>query len=327
MKKRKFITILCGGFIPYVFEDLRHDERVTVFNQTVKNINNPVLKVIRKIHLGKKIDERVHLPFKNIWGSCLDDIKWEDDTQYYVIFLEPYPLKPSYLNNLREKHNVKYILYAGFVWDDDTYYSKMQRDYSNEISYDYIFSSNPLDVKKYGFEYNNFPYSTISKADENITNENDLYLIGKASGRAQNRLKIFQDVYNVLSNYQITEVPEDKQIYRDEIIYNKVIEYPKVIDGIKKSNCILEVLAEGQTGETLRYYEAVCYNKKLLTTNKNIVNLPFYNPKYMKVFEKPDDIDCDWVKERIPIDYGYDGRFSPSRLIDKIIELEEQKEG
>ena len=46
----------------------------------------------------------------------------------------------------------------------------------------------------------------------------------------------------------------------------------------------------------------------------------------MKVFEKPEDIDWAWVKERIPVDYHYDGRFSPVHLIDKIIELEEEKE-
>ncbi len=46
----------------------------------------------------------------------------------------------------------------------------------------------------------------------------------------------------------------------------------------------------------------------------------------MKVFEKPEDIDWEWVKERITVDYHYDGRFSPRHLIDKIIELEEERE-
>lgn len=66
--------------------------------------------------------------------------------------------------------------------------------------------------------------------------------------------------------------------------------------------------------------------QELLTTNKNIVDMLFYDLRYMKVFEKPEDIDWAWVKERIPVDYHYDGRFSPKHLIDKIIELEEEKE-
>ena len=110
------------------------------------------------------------------------------------------------------------------------------------------------------------------------------------------------------------------------IIYNKRIPYSEVVEKNKASNCILEIISSGQSGASLRYYEAVCYNKKLLTNNKNVVNLPFYNPDYIHVFEKPEDIDWDWVKERIQVDYHYDGRFSPTHLIDKIIELEEEKE-
>ena len=105
----------------------------------------------------------------------------------------------------------------------------------------------------------------------------------------------------------------------------KAMPYPEVVAEAKKSNCLLEVVREGQTGPSFRYYEAVCYNKKLLTNNKNAVNFPFYNPEYMHVFEKPEDIDWEWVKERIPVDYGYDGRFSPSRIFDEVVGMEESK--
>ncbi len=77
------------------------------------------------------------------------------------------------------------------------------------------------------------------------------------------------------------------------------------------SNCILEVLQDGQTGSTLRYLEAVCYNKKLLTTNPRIKNYPFYDERYMKVFSSESDIDYDWVKKRETINYGYKDEFSP----------------
>ncbi len=101
--------------------------------------------------------------------------------------------------------------------------------------------------------------------------------------------------------------------------------YRNIIAEVKRSNCLLEVVREFQDDPSYRYYEAVCYNKKLLTNNKRIVNFPFYNPEYIHVFEKPEDIDWDWVKERIPIDYGYDGRFSPSHLFDEVIEIEKSK--
>ena len=156
--------------------------------------------------------------------------------------------------------------------------------------------------------------------------ENDLYLINNAKGR----LKKFHEVYeyvrqrNVKANFRIVGVKKNDQLYPNEITYNKRLKYRETLKEIKKSNCLLEVLGEEQTSVSMHYSEAVCYNKKLLTDNKAVVNLPFYNPDYMKVFEKPEDIDCEWIKERISVDYGYDGRFSPSHLIDKIIELEQK---
>ena len=82
----------------------------------------------------------------------------------------------------------------------------------------------------------------------------------------------------------------------------------------------MEILQKGQTGPTLRYFEAVCYNKKLLTNNPHIVNFPFYKPEWMKIYQKPEDIDINWLKEKEQIDYGYNGEFSPTKLIDFLYE-------
>ena len=60
------------------------------------------------------------------------------------------------------------------------------------------------------------------------------------------------------------------------------------------------------------------YNKKLLTNNKNVKKFKFYNPEYMKVFEKIEDIDWKWLHEIINVNYHYDGSFSPLRFIKEI---------
>jgi hypothetical protein len=94
--------------------------------------------------------------------------------------------------------------------------------------------------------------------------------------------------------------------------------YHEILEDMYGANCLLEVTAPGQKGVTLRYYEAVCYNKKLLTNNPNIAKLPFYNPRYMKIFQKIEEIDCEWITETETVDYGYDGRFSPVQLLREI---------
>ena len=81
------------------------------------------------------------------------------------------------------------------------------------------------------------------------------------------------------------------------------------------AKCILEIVQKGQVALTLRPYEAVAYNKKLLTNNKTILNFKYYNPKYMRYFEKVEDIDWNWVKCDDGVDYNYQGDFSPRYLL------------
>lgn len=87
--------------------------------------------------------------------------------------------------------------------------------------------------------------------------------------------------------------------------------YERVLKRCAESNCIIEVLQDGQHAQSVRYFEAVCMNKRLLTTNEAVVDLPYYDSRYMKVFHDPMEVDIDWLKNGDMPDYGYDGRFSP----------------
>lgn len=99
---------------------------------------------------------------------------------------------------------------------------------------------------------------------------------------------------------------------------NSKISYPQVVSRVKSSNCVLEVLQTNQKAQSLRYFEAIAYNKKLLTNNPGIVELPYYDDRYMRAFKNIEDIDVDWVRAREKIDYKYKGEFSPLGIIEYI---------
>lgn len=328
---RQFYFIKAYGMLSAsqdkIFEDLKYDNRVKMI-ETNPTGKNKMLFKLKKVHFSRKLNNIINLPFKGIWGQPLNGVDWEDKRDKYIIIehgLLNY-LDISYMLEKRKKYNVKYILYLVDFWQSK--YAARARDFEEKLGFDYIFTFDPLDAEKYGFIYHSIPYSVLEDTKAKFV-DNDVFYIGVA----KNRLSILHDIYNYLShnelslNYRIVGVKHKDQLNETEIVYNETVDYDKTLPEIKRSNCLLEVLSNGQSGATLRYYDAVCYNKKLLTNNKNVVNLPFYNPEYMHVFEKPEDIDCEWVKERIPIDYGYDGRFSPSHLIDKIVKLEEKYYG
>ena len=82
---------------------------------------------------------------------------------------------------------------------------------------------------------------------------------------------------------------------------------------------MVEVLADGQSSSSFRYYEAVVYNKKLLTNNSNVKDMPFYDPKYIQYFDDTYSIDYDWIKDNsYGVDFKYNNEFSILRLFDKL---------
>ena len=183
------------------------------------------------------------------------------------------------------------------------------------------FSFDKGDAEKYGYQHTMCIYSKYDVAAAET--ESDIYFIGyvmdklpmlhqigkKFSGNA------VESSINILGvNLNLREEIEGIHYLSQYKLYDDVVVETNA------SNCILEVVQQGQTGATLRYYEAICYNKKLLTTNVHVKELPFYNPNYMKVFQNVDEIDYDWIKSKTPIDYHYDGRFSPVNLITEILE-------
>lgn len=331
-KSEQFIFVTNKiGSAHYLFYDLYSDERTVVLNGFLKDIRNPIIKGIRKVHLSKKINSKINLPFKNVWGSSLRKIPWDHKFKYYVILLGSslWPIDYTYLLKIKKEYNVKFVLLMLDPWENERM-SVSAHKYADVIKFDCIFSFDPSDVKKYNFIYSDAPYSIIYDSKPYMI-ENDIYLAANAAIRGGADLfhRIYADMknYGLKAIYRLINVPYKDQKFKNEIIYNQYIQYPEVVKEVIRSNCILEVLSTGQSGATNRYHEAICYNKKLLTNNENVVNLPFYDPSYIHVFEKPEDIDWEWVKERIPINYGYNGEFSPLHIIDKIIELEKEKEG
>lgn len=326
MIQRQFYFIKANGMVEdsqlSIFEDLENDNRVIPI-ETNPTGNNKVLFYLKKIHFSNKANSIVNLPFKKIWGQPLKDVRWKENVQH--IFIIPHGvlnfLDVDFMLSQKQKYDVKYCLIVLDYWDSP--YCSRARRIAERGVFDIILTFDPEDAKVNNFIFHDTPYSILLK---NYSPEatNDMYFLGNA----KKRLSVLHDIYNAAKansiklQMRITQV--DEKLKNSNIIYNQHIDYIDSLAEMLKANCILEVMNAGQSGATLRYYEAVCYNKKLLTNNKNVVKLPFYNPNYIHVFEKPEDIDWEWVKDRITVNYHYDGRFSSVNLIDFIIKIIEK---
>ena len=193
----------------------------------------------------------------------------------------------------------------------------------NQFAWDAIYTFDPDDAKEYGFIFSGFNYYSKHEISLNEKIENDVYFVGGLKG---GREKLIYDTYSYLISHNVKCLFDlmafddiDFAPVSDIRFMKKWRPYEDVLLNVSQSKCILEITQEGQKGATLRFFEAVIMNKKLLTNNPMIVDYPFYNPKWMKVYKKLEDIDWEWIKKDAHIDYGYNDEFSPTHLIDRIL--------
>ncbi len=330
MSKYQFYYIKSFGMLSAnqdkMFDDWEKDSRV-ISIETNSTGKNKALFYLKKIHFSRKLNNKINIPFKGIWGNQLKSVNW--DTSKVNIILIPHGVLSyidfEYLQKIKKDFNIKCCLIILDYWDSK--YCARMRETVKKGVFDFAFTFDPNDATKHNLYFHTVPYSILLNDDPKEI-KYDLYYIGNAKKRISllHETYLLAKKYKVENYFRISQVAGKDMLDGEMILYNQPINYPESLQEMINANCILEIMDPGQSGATLRYYEAVCYNKKLLTNNKNVVNLPFYNPDYIHIFEKPEDIDWEWVKKREPIDYHYDGRFSPTHLIDKIIELEEERE-
>jgi len=189
--------------------------------------------------------------------------------------------------------------------------------------FDRVMTFDPEDAKRYNIELCFTPYSEVDMAD--VQEEAQLYFCGVNAERLYLLYCIWLNARkrNAIIRYDLVRCQAFKQFFENDskiCFFEENIEYPKLLREMQKSSCILDITQPGQAGFTLRPYEAVVYNKKLLTNNKRIFEFQFYDERYMRYFEQVDDIDWDWLKEPINVDYGYNGEFSPRILLQKLNE-------
>ncbi|MGN1139134.1 MAG: hypothetical protein ACI4RM_06770 [Ruminococcus sp.] len=319
----RFILVEPGGDITkMMMSDLEHLDNLEIFFQPYI-IKSDLLNKLRQKHLGYKLNKSRVAPFQRIWRRfyTLNKYDFNKSDDYYIIFGNAVlsMTDDGFIRKLNSKPNVHLILYFSDPVDSD--FAKLAKVRANRNKFKYIFTFDPEDAKKYGYILTRSIYSA-SDIEPDTSKKSDICFIGENKGRQQKLEAICDgcEKNNVKYNFRMTRVQDTEQ-NKSGIIYNERVSYLQTIAEAKASNCLLEIIQKGQSGVSFRYYEAVCYNKKLLTNNPEITKLPYYNPEFMKYYKSPEDIDFNWVKENIPVDYNYQGDFSPVKFMNTIFEL------
>lgn len=219
------------------------------------------------------------------------------------------------LEKLKNK-GVKLVLY--FIDSTSNPNSKEALSYTQKIKIDLIYTFDLCDAKKFNFIHFHTMYSKIYNDKDCLPIEYDAMFNGTDKGRYYLLCDIMKKCSNTkffINMICISDEMKKKAGFQS----NTSIKYSDSLYYVTRSNCIIDiVLDKQQTGLSLRVYEALVYNKKLLTNNPSIMKFPYYNTMYMKYFKSIDDIDEEFIRERVNVDYGYKGEFSPIHFLEDI---------
>ncbi|WP_302579571.1 hypothetical protein [Clostridium saudiense] len=319
-----------------LFEDLNENSDVVSIVASQKNIKSKIYKRIKKIHLSGVINRYIKIPFKRIWYKPIKlDIKSNEEYCVIIVDAALRSFDITYLNNIISKENVRGVLVLINSLGAHSTSMIEIKSLIPKICWNDVYTFDPIDEKKYGYKPLQGAYYSLHNValikenyKEQFQEQTDVYFVGGLKGNREDFIiSLFGEMERntIKADFNILITGErrlHKKKYENKINYYSGgwISYEKVLAGILNSNVIIEILQDGQHGPSLRYYEAVCYNKKLLTTNKKIANLPYYDERYMKIISDIEDIDIEWIKQKESIDYGYRGEFSPQNILKVVLQ-------
>lgn len=144
------------------------------------------------------------------------------------------------------------------------------------------------DAIKYAYRYIGGFYNC--QFPENTTNiASDIFFIGVNKGRFS-FVKSLQN--QLVNNDLITDfiyVDNIKYLYNSQ--YSKFLPYIEIIKRCSRSKALLDVVKSNQFGLTLRIYEGLFMNKKIITTNANILQYKLYNSQNILLINPTTSID------------------------------------
>lgn len=270
------------------------------------------LKINKKINKIFKKESRVKIVFKKILIKLyIKKLKIDDNVKNTFVFFDFSPLcgETLFLSLLKETHpNIKLKFW---YWNSLLYWEKkcetreryLEVKKTREKIYDEIVTYHHEDAIKNNYRYINQFYS--DEIAENISKsknrENDLYFCGRDKNRIDLILKVKEKINELGKSFKFSILKDEKKDYSpyekkensDNFLLEKGIKYKDMLEEIKNSKVLLDIVEKGEVGVTLRVVESLFFEKKLISNNKLIKNLEFYNRKNIFIIEDFDNIEIE----------------------------------
>lgn len=288
-----------------------------------------ILKKIRRVHFANSANKHLWLPLKCLWDRT-NTLRFKDldpSKRNYIIFQTGIKFSAHYIERLKRERNACIVLYM----PDNIRTMKIAQNKDEFLRFcrhyhvDQVYSFDKKDCEEFGTEFFDFYSMLPTKVTQTKLEDGKPKVLYVGGCRSKERLNTLHALYDRLKEqahctFYLNGV-DSVDANREGIIYNHPLSYAEVIELVQQHDVIVEIMNGNQAGNTLRLKEAVCYNKCLLSNNPLVKESPYYDPDFMQIFKKVDDIDLSrFAKD---VDYKYNGEFSPCKLMERIVECDE----
>lgn len=229
----------------------------SVFFEFIENVDIECYYNCKITNFFFKLSRKLRLPFFELFLG-----KWKKNLKEYdtvILFDNGYSdMISKYIK--KKVNNIRLILW---FWNP---VNEQSRNFLKDKYIDEIWTYDKNDAEKYNLKYNTQFY-TKNIVINTLPKKQDILFLGREKGRKEEIDNLEKVCKKLNINFKAFIISNEK----DYIPYTKYIEY------LQESNAVLELVKEDIKGLTLRTLEALFFKKKLITNNRDIVNLQFYN--------------------------------------------------
>ena len=295
----------------YMYKDMLDLENVLVCwdKSELLELLPKFLKKLANMHINSKVNKIIRLPMKKIW-YCLGAkrIKFSNDKPICFVWHNHFreEIENGTVEYIKKKFpDSKHVYFFTDPWAVNGEAIKFLRSKMDVVA---VFDE--VIAQKYGIEYfpNVYPKQEPSEQSSQIIY--DICFVGQDKGRGDELAAIAQlcEEHDVKNAFYIGKYNGE---HKKGISYIKnKMAYVDVVELVKQSRCLLELKVEPENTCSLRVQEAVVFNKKLITNNRNVYNMPCCkDSKWILYYDKIEDIDWDFIKKDEVVEYNYQGEF------------------
>ena len=284
------------GWLRGSWSELLNHPNTCIWNTKYPINNHKVLSFLARIHFSKKANSIIRLPFKNLWYKMFaENISVNTGEELLLIVYDNCRLgtNKEFLDYLRKRFKHIRMIYVMTNEVRFTYAFKNGFvDFLNDF-YDQVYAFHKSDYEKYGFKVIPLIYSRYEI--EHGEKKHCVFFAGGAKDRLEKLLEIHDHIRELGVDTDFYIIRSDTQVDRKGITWNRILSYEEVIRKTQECSVIIEVPQGILEAFTIKVCEAIFYDKLLITTNKMILEAPFYDDRWMLYIEKPEDITKEFL--------------------------------